>query len=181
MIESPHATPSAENGHTRLPEEDAAVLHAARRAIARQSFCTLATSSRRNRPHVVGVLYVAVDDVLYVHTLDSSAKVRNIRANPHVAVCIPVRKYPMAPPFCVQFQGTAEVRALQDPEIARLLASGRLKKISGHGALAVPGACFIRITPTGALRTFGIGVSLVTLLRDPFHANRSAPIPSEPV
>jgi hypothetical protein len=153
--------------------ESPAVLDAARRVLARQSFCTLATVSHRNRPHVVGVIYVLVDGRLYVHTLDGSRKVRNIRDNPHVGVCIPVRKFPMAPPFCVQFQGTAEVVPLDDPDVAALLAAGRLKKITAHGALAVPGACFIRVTPARVLSTYGVGVPLLTLLRDPFHANRS--------
>jgi nitroimidazol reductase NimA-like FMN-containing flavoprotein (pyridoxamine 5'-phosphate oxidase superfamily) len=149
------------------------VLDAARRTLARQSFCTLATASRANRPHVVGVGYAAVAGRLYVHTIDGSRKVKNIRANPHVAVCVPVRKLPVAPPFCVQFQGVAEILSPSEPELAQLLESGRLKKITAHGALDVPGTCFIRITPGRTLSTYGVGVPFLTLLRDPFHANRT--------
>jgi len=154
-------------------QEDSAVLAAARRALARQSFCTLATASQRNRPHVVGVVYVAVDGDLYIHTLDGSRKVRNIRDNPHVGICVPVRTFPFAPPFCVQFQGTAVVLPPDEPTIAALLTTKRLKKITAHGALDVPGVCFIRVTPGRTLSTYGVGVPFLTLLRDPFHANRS--------
>jgi hypothetical protein len=105
--------------------------------------------------------------------LEGSRKVRNVRANPNVAVCVPVRRVPMAPPFCVQFQGTAEVLAADDPDIVALIRAGRLKKILAHGALAVPGTCFLRVTPGRTISTYGIGVPLFALLRDPFHASRT--------
>ncbi|MGI8405461.1 MAG: pyridoxamine 5'-phosphate oxidase family protein [Thermomicrobiales bacterium] len=44
-----------------------------------------------------------VDGMLYINTLESSVKVRNIRQNPRVAVSIPARKLPFFPPFRVQF------------------------------------------------------------------------------
>ena len=142
-----------------------------RRAIAKHSFCTLATSSATNQPHGVGVLYTAVDGLLYVSTLQDSKKARNIRENPLVALCIPVRRYPMAPPFLVQFGGRAEILPAQDPAMVVLMQAGRLKKITGHGALDDPETCFLRITPDRKVFTYGIGVPLRTLLRDPTHAN----------
>ena len=143
-----------------------------RRAIAKHSFCTLATASE-NRPHVVGVLYAPVDGVLYVSTLQSSKKARNIRDNPRVAVCIPVRRYPMAPPFLVQFRATATLLGNHDSTIAELVRTRRLKKITGHGELDDPDNCFVRIVPDRTVHTYGIGVPLRTLLRDPLHASRT--------
>ena len=144
-----------------------------RRAIERSSFCTLATSSDANRPHVVGVLYAAVEGHFYVATLNTSVKVRNVRANRRVAVCIPVRRYPVGPPFSVQFQGNAQVRPVDDPEIVRLLEAGRLKRITSHGELDDPNACFLRVAPGRRVATYGLGVPLRVLLRDPIHASRS--------
>ena len=92
-----------------------------RRAIAKRSFGVLATASAANRPLATGVLYAAVGRDIYISTLGSSVKARNVRENPRVALSIPVRRYPLAPPFSVQFQGTAELRTPDDPEIARLL------------------------------------------------------------
>ncbi len=146
---------------------------AVRAAIADNTFCTLATSSAANRPHVVGVLYVAVDGILYVSTSDTSIKARNIGQNPHVAVCIPLPPQPGLPPLCVQFQGTAEVCALQDPRMVALLRTGQLDAITGHGALDVPGSCLLRITPGRRVATYGVGVPLDELMRDPMHADRS--------
>ncbi len=146
---------------------------AVRRAIARASYCTLATASAANRPHVVGVLYAVVDGDLYVATLGSSVKVRNVRENERVAVCIPVRRYPVGPPFSVQFQGRAEVLAVDDPDVVRTLEAGRLKRITSHGELDAPDPCFLRIRPGRRVATYGVGVPLRTILRDPIHASRS--------
>jgi general stress protein 26 len=143
------------------------------RAINRGSFCMLASSSEVNRPHVVGVLYAAVDDLLYVSTLQTSVKARNIRANPQVAVCIPVRRFPVGPPFHVAFQGRAELCPRHDDRIVRLLEAKRLKPITSHGELDDPDSCFLIITPGRRVATYGLGVPVRQLLRDPLHANRS--------
>ncbi|HJQ60027.1 MAG TPA: pyridoxamine 5'-phosphate oxidase family protein [Vineibacter sp.] len=144
-----------------------------REAIARNSFCTLATASAANRPHVVGVIYAAVEGVLYVNTLETSIKARNIGQNRHVAVCIPVPQASDLPPFCVQFQGEGEVCALRDPRVVGLLAAGRLDAITGHGVLDAPGSCFLRITPGRRVATYGLGVPLDEIMRDPIQAGRS--------
>ncbi|HYC55337.1 MAG TPA: pyridoxamine 5'-phosphate oxidase family protein [Candidatus Binatia bacterium] len=155
------------------PSPADAMARAAMKALARHSFCTLATSSARNRPHVAGVLYALAGGKLFIHTFADSRKARNVRDNPRVAVCVPVRRLPMAPPFCVQFQGTAELMAIDDPEIGALVAARSLDRIAGHGALSAPGSCIVRITPSATLSTYGIGVPLRALLRDPLHASRN--------
>lgn len=140
------------------------------RAVARRSFCTLATASPTNRPHVAGVLCVADGTTLYVSTRRTSRKARNIADNPRVFVCIPVRRLPVGPPSSVQFAATADLLAPTDPDIARLVGAGRLKAITGHGELDLPDGCFIRVTPDGRLHTYGLGLPLRRLIRDPLNA-----------
>ncbi|WP_170160386.1 pyridoxamine 5'-phosphate oxidase family protein [Prauserella muralis] len=140
------------------------------KAIAKRSFCTLATSSPAQRPHVAGVLYQAVGTTLYVSTERGSRKARNIAANPHVAVCIPIRRLPVGTPSSVQFQGRAEILPVDHPELVRLAGAGRLKAVTSHGELELPDGCFLRITPMRRLTTYGVGMSLVRLLRDPLNA-----------
>jgi len=142
-------------------------------AIRRGSFCTIATSSRANRPHVVGVLYVELDGFVYVSTLRASVKARNIRENPLVAVCIPVRRIPLAPPFHISFQGRAELHDREEIAISRLLRMGRLKTITSRGELDDEDSCFVRIHPGPRVATYGLGVPVRELLRDPVHASRS--------
>ena len=139
------------------------------RAINKRSFATLATTSPAHRPHDAGVLYEAVDGVLYVNTKRTSRKARNVVTNPNVAVAIPVRRLPIGPPSSIQFQGTATVLDLDDPEILELVAAGRLKSITGHGELEIEDGCFLRITPSGRLFTYGIGMPLSKLIRDPLN------------
>lgn len=149
-----------------------------RRAISKRSFCTLSTTSSRGHSHAAGVLYAAVDDVLYVSTTASSRKARNVEANPLVAVCIPIRRLPVGPPSSVQFQGRAELLALDDREVLALAGDGRLNAVTSHGELELPGGCFLRITPNGRLLTYGLGMSLVRLLRDPLAAAGIVDLPA---
>jgi len=140
------------------------------RAIQRRSFMTLATTSPINRPHVAGVLYQAVEMSLYASTMRSSRKARNIASNRHVGVIIPVRRLPVGPPSSVQFQGVADILALDDPAVLELVSQGQLKAVTGHGELDLPGGCFLRITPNRRIFTYGLGVSIVKLIRDPLNA-----------
>ena len=140
------------------------------RALDRRSFCMLASVSAANRPHVAGVLYAAVDATLYVSTSLASRKARNIADNPHVGVCVPIRRLPIGPPSSLQFQATAAVLALDDPEVLRLVDAGKLKAITGHGELELPGGCFLRITPGRRITTYGLGMSIRQLLKDPLGA-----------
>lgn len=145
----------------------------ARKAIAKHSFCTLATSSSVNVPHVVGVRYAVIDDALYITMFDDSIKARNIRDNPRVAVCIPTRKIPMFPPFAVQFQGRAEMFPNDDPEIVRLYEAGQFKRIISKADFGNPHSWFARIAPPRRISTYGIGVPLMQIVRDPTSAIRS--------
>ncbi len=140
------------------------------RAIDKRNFATLSTTSPADRPHGAGVLYEAVGTTLYVNTLRTSRKARNIAANPHVAVNIPIRRAPVGPPSTVQFQGTAEVLPPDHPNIVTLAAGGQLRSITKHGELENIDGCFLRITPNRKLITYGLGMSLYRLIRDPLKA-----------
>ncbi len=148
------------------------------RAIASRSFAVLSTCSPAGFPHAAGVLYDSVDMILYVHTMRSSRKATNVLANQRCAVVIPVRRLPVGPPFTVQYQAKARVLAMDQPEILALLEDGELKGISGHGALDESDGCFLRIEPRGSIHSYGIGVSVMGVARDPLHAGaRSVTVP----
>jgi hypothetical protein len=73
----------------------------------------------------------------------------------------------------VQYQGTAELLALDDPQIVELVEAGRLKAITSHGELDHPDGCFVRITPGRRINTYGLGMSLIDLIRHPLEAGGS--------
>lgn len=149
------------------------------RLIARRSFCTLATVSPAGRPHVAGVLYDLVGSELFVSITRSSRKARNIEANGHAAVCIPVRRLPVGPPSTIHFQASAELWDVSDPTIRGLAAAGKLRTITSHGELDLPDGCIVRIRIPDRLLTYGLGMSLLRFVRDPLGAAGSTSLPPE--
>ncbi len=148
--------------------------------ISRRSFATLASVSPAGHPHVAGVLYAQVGDHLFVSTLRSSRKARNVDANGRVGVCIPIRRLPVGPPSTVQFQARADVLDTDDPAIAALVAEGLLASITSHGELELADGCFLRIEVPPRMLTYGLGMSLRTLVRDPLSAGGVVDMPTTP-
>ena len=138
-----------------------------RRVVERKSFATIATTSSAGRSHSAGIIYAHADGDLWVHTMRTSRKARNIAANPNVGVCIVYRRLPVGPPFTVHFQATAELVPMDDASVRELIGGGQLKSITGHGALEMDDACFVRIRPGANLHSFGPGVSTIDLIRNP--------------
>jgi hypothetical protein len=146
------------------------------RALRKKSFATVATVSPKGRSHSAGVVYDFVDGGLWIHTMHIGRKGRNIAHNRHVGVCVPYRRLPVGPPYTLHFQGVAELVPLDDPEAVSHYEAGRLDSISSHGAMEMDGACFVRITPTGTIHSFGPGVPVLDLARNPLETGaRSAP------
>lgn len=162
-------TPTASDIASDPSPADTKQLRKVRKVLAKKSFATVATTSPAGRPHVAGVLYDEVDGALWIHTMRTSRKARSIAANPHVAVTVPFRKLPAGPPYTVHFQGTARLVDMDDREASSLVAAGRLKKISAHGALDEPDGVFVRIEPNSTVHTYGLGANPIALIRDPLH------------
>lgn len=146
-------------------------------AIASHSYAMLSTVSPAGVPHAAGVLYAVADGSLFVSTLRDSRKARNVAAGGRAAVVIPIRRLPVGPPSAVQFQARAEVLDPHDPLVVRLANDGRLKAVTSHGELELEGGCFLRITPPRRVLTYGLGLSLRRLIRDPLGAGGSTELP----
>lgn len=144
--------------------------------VRKRSFATLATASPEGRPHVAGVLYEVVGGDLYVNTMRNSRKARNVAASGHAAVCVPIRRLPVGPPSSVQFQARAEVLDLDDPAITSIVDRGGLRSLTKHGELELAGGCFIRVALPERLLTYGLGMSLRSLIADPLAAAGSVHI-----
>jgi hypothetical protein len=140
------------------------------KTIAKKSFCTIATTSPGSRSHSAGVVYVWADGAMWIHASSNSRKARSIASNSHIGICIPFRRMPVGPPYTIHFQGQAELVAVDAPEAVALLERGRLKKIAGHGALDMADGSFIKITPAGNAHSFGLGVKMIEIVKDPLTA-----------
>lgn len=159
--------PPTTDSHSR--GDDASQVARIGHELAKRSFAVVSTVSAAGHPHAAGVLYAADGLTLYVNTLRTSRKARNIEATGSAAVVVPVRKLPIGPPFTIQFQASAELLALDDDEVVALARSGVLKSITSHGELDEPLGCFLRLRPIETIHTYGIGVSTWALARDPVH------------
>jgi hypothetical protein len=141
-----------------------------RRALERRSVATLATVSTSGRPHAATVLYQCVDDALFVSTDRDSRKARNVADTGVAAVTVFVRRLPVGPPSSVQFQTTGAVLATDDPEIIRLGRTGSIDRVTSHGELERAGGCFLRLDLPDRVITYGLGMSLWQLMRNPLDA-----------
>ncbi len=146
------------------------------KAVRRRKFAVLATASSAGRSHSAGVLYQVAGGRLWVSTLGSSRKARNVADDPRVALTVPIRRLPFGPPSSVQVQTTGTVVGLDDPELRELAASGALKRVTGHGELELPGGCFLRLDLPSRVPTYGLGMSIVSLIRNPLDAGRVAQV-----
>lgn len=163
-------TTDLETHTTATTQVSPATERAVRRVISKRTFCTIASTSAEGHSHSAGVVYGFADGTLWVHTLRTSRKARNVVAGGRVGVCIPFRRLPIGPPFTIHFQATAELVAMDDPTVVALIESGALKGITAHGELEMPDGCFIRIDPVGRIHSFGPGARIIDLVRDPLNA-----------
>ena len=143
------------------------------RLIAKRNFCVLATQGSRG-PHVAGVGYFARGLDIYIPTSAKTAKARNVRRNPHVAVHIAV-PWPLipAPPRSIQFRGTAEILPIDDANANAALDRGsavmhrvfrRLLKNADTDTWGE--SIWLHVHPTGRIETFMVGVPMTTMFRD---------------
>ncbi len=151
---------------TRLAVDPEEIL----RIIGKRTFANLATVSPGGSPHTVGVLYAAVGRDMYVSTEVGTRKARNIAHDQRVAIAIPVRRIPIGPPMLIHFQTTAELIPTDDRRIRSLHEAGDLEKVTSHGELELADGCFVKIPIPSRIHTYGLGLSLYRLVRDPLSA-----------
>jgi len=146
-------------------------------AIAKASFAVLSHVTPAGEPRSSGVVYKVAHRRLVAAVAPESWKARHIAADGRVAVTVLVRRggalslvLPI-PPAAISFHAAAVVHPAGSPEARALL---------DHLGSLVPAerrasACVLEIAPVGAFRTFGIGVSLRTML-DPPAAQARVPV-----
>ncbi len=154
--------------------------------IRRHNFGVLGTISADGRPHSTGVLYgVGLRQsvfVLYITTNRRNKKARNIARNSSVSFTIPMmrRVLKFLPPHCVQFQGTGEIIPFDNRDARNAFASSLVlrKTLQLEGKHVGRHAVFIRISPDPVMYTYGLGLSLIGLLRNIGEASGRVEIPA---
>ena len=141
---------------------------AVEKALVKQSFMTLATVSGSQHPHAAGVLYAPSTDTSTSTPTCTAARratspaTRTWRCAFRSADCRwvhPPRSSSRRAPRC----------SAATTKLGRTTRPGRLKRITSHGELDDPDNWFVKVTPRGRIHTFGLGVSLRTLVRHPLE------------
>lgn len=144
------------------------------RALRKRSFAVLSTVDEHGRPHAVGVEYgvAPTGDAIYVMTRRHLKKARNITANPHVAMVVPLTRRLLwfLPPPSIQFQGSGAIVERTDEEGLRTFRSffmGRriLKMYEEFERRGETRVCFLRIVPDPEISTYMVGHSIWELSR----------------
>ena len=142
--------------------------------LRKRSFAVLSTADEDGRPHAVGVEYGVSPngDAIYVMSRRQLKKVRNISANSHVAVTVPLTRRLLwfLPPPSIQFQGTAAILDQTDDEGIRTFNRffmGRriLRMYEEFARRGETRVCFIRIVPAAEISTYMVGHSIFELMR----------------
>ena len=143
--------------------------------LARRHFAVLATADAGARPQSAGVVYALEREpaALYVMTRSHLRKARNVAANPHISMVVPLtrRLLGFIPPPCIQFQGAAELLARDDAgglRAFRSFALGRaiLRSDARPQRRGECRVCFLRGRFGPVLFAYAVGTSLWRLLRD---------------
>lgn len=140
--------------------------------IRRRNYGVLATVSRDGRPHSTGILYAVSARrrpfSLYIVTDRRSKKARNIVQNPNVSFVVPIsRRLGSLPPSSVQFQGTAEILPLTDEDAVEAFRPSvvlrRVLRTQLDQKREV--SIFIRVRPDPVVFTYGVGMSILRLMK----------------
>jgi len=136
--------------------------------IEKESFAVLGTVNPKGEPRTAGIVYAVKDRRLYIATGRSTWKAKNIQKNPHVSVTVTVDRKPVwlwwmkIPPAVVTFRGEGR---LQDPGEVDPAIHKKLLSYLTLSEEALAEEAIIEVRPAGHFSTYGIGVSLRTMLR----------------
>jgi hypothetical protein len=154
--------------------------------IRKKTFGILTTISSSQRPQTSGILYgVSLEDdpfCLYVFTLKSYVKTKNMLNNNNISFLIP---YPhhwlrLAPSSTISFQGHAESVPEFDEKIKRAFKQKRvlkfaLRKIEKE--ITEKNHLFFRLIPNKKIICFGVGIGVMKIRNNMQAASYTVEIP----
>jgi nitroimidazol reductase NimA-like FMN-containing flavoprotein (pyridoxamine 5'-phosphate oxidase superfamily) len=117
--------------------------------VARERVCRVATANPEGLPHLVPVCHVLAGGKLYIGSGDDGPKVRNLKANPKIAVTVDLYSDHWGSLKGVMVQGTAKLieRGPAFQRAKRKLYE-KYSQYAKEAALAPSDSVIIEITPT---------------------------------
>jgi PPOX class probable F420-dependent enzyme len=117
--------------------------------VARERVCRVATTNADGQPHLVPVCHVLATGKLYIGSGDDGPKVRNLKANPKIAVTVDLYSDHWGSLKGVMVQGTAKLieRGPAFQRAKRKLYE-KYTQYAKEAALAPSDSVIIEVTPT---------------------------------
>ncbi|MCF2137686.1 MAG: pyridoxamine 5'-phosphate oxidase family protein [Candidatus Thorarchaeota archaeon] len=154
--------------------------------IRKKTFGIIGTVDEKNRPHTTGVLYGVSHPsepfAIYVATGAAYKKTRNIRQNHNVSFAIPFPHHALwfVPASMIFFQGIAEILPPNDEAARRAFSTkwilrGNIKMGEENEMNAV----FIRVRPIEKIHVFGVGISMMRMMRNAEEGVYSVRVPKD--
>ena len=136
--------------------------------IGKQAFCVIGFVTTRGEARTAGVIYAVRGRTIYFGTETTAWKTRHLERNPSISITVPVPTWASRipglklPPATITMSGTARVLPREDvtPEIAEEL----MGKLEPREEL-LAASSVVEVIPAGDFLTYGVGVSLRTMLR----------------
>ena len=117
--------------------------------VARERVCRVATVNAEGQPHLVPVCHVLAGGKLYIGSGDDGAKVRNLKANPHIVVTVDLYSDHWASLKGVMVQGRAKLIE-RGPAFqrARRKLYEKYPQYAREAAISPSDSVVIEVTPT---------------------------------
>lgn len=117
--------------------------------IASERVCRVATAGSEGRPHLVPVCHVLSGDKIYFASGDDGRKVKNLTANPQVAVTVDLYSDDWSQLRGVMVQGTARLieRGARFKQ-ARSRLYAKYPQYSKEAAISPSDSVVVEVTPT---------------------------------
>ena len=142
------------------------------KAVEKELFAVISWVSGGNEARSAGIVYVTKGRKLYLCTGKETWKARQIAANPHISVTIPISKHiPFAPWFripsaTITFCGHARTFPAEEatPELRK-----EVFRFMADDWEMISDSCIIEITPEKDFITYGVGIPMYKM-REPHEA-----------
>jgi PPOX class probable F420-dependent enzyme len=117
--------------------------------IANERVCRVATAGSEGHPHLVPVCHVLAGDKIYFGSGDDAHKVKNLKANPQIAVTIDLYSDDWSQLRGVMVQGTARLIE-RGPRFkqARSRLYAKYPQYSKEAAISPSDSVVVEVTPT---------------------------------
>jgi general stress protein 26 len=152
--------------------------------LRKKTFGVLGTINPDGSLQSTGILYAVSPPGaafrLYLLTVRSYLKARNIARNPQISFLVPYphRLLHFVPASCISFSGTAEIAPRDDPEGRAAFAVNRILRMNLAEADATPDMILLRVRPKRSMHCYGIGMGVVQIARNPAEAGCSVEVPA---